>query len=133
MAGACIGPTRWRLGGAAPSSYDCYTYSEVSLAAEEVRRIAELARLRISAQEEATFASQLSEIVDYIDQLREFDDGAASLADTETASDPADNDLPRPSSAAGGALLDEFLDNAPASLDRFLPVPQVKATPGGEE
>lgn len=100
---------------------------------EEVRRIAELARLRISAREEATFAGQLSEIVDYIDQLRELDEGAASLEDTEAAGDTADNDLPRPADAAGSALLDRFLDNAPASLDRFLLVPQVKATPGGDE
>ena len=106
---------------------------------EEVRRIAELARLRISAREETTFASQLSEIVDYIDQLREFDDGTASHEDTEAASDAADNDLPRPADATGPAgregptLLDQFLDNAPASLDRFLLVPQVKATPGGDE
>ncbi len=111
----------------------------MSLGLEEVRRIAELARLRISAREEATFASQLSEIVDYIDQLRKFDDGAASLEDSEAASDAADNDVPRPADAAGPgdgegpALLDQFLDNAPASLDRFLLVPQVKATPGGDE
>jgi aspartyl-tRNA(Asn)/glutamyl-tRNA(Gln) amidotransferase subunit C len=105
----------------------------VSLGVEEVRRIAELARLRISAREETTFANQLSEIVDYIDQLREFDDGTASLEDGDAASDTADNDLPRSASAAGDPLLDQFLDNAPASLDRFLLVPQVKATPGGEE
>lgn len=104
-----------------------------------MRRIAELARLRISAREETTFASQLSEIVDYIDQLREFDSGAASLEDSDAASDAADNDIPRPADAAGSAdregptLLDQFLDNAPASLDRFLLVPQVKATPGGDE
>ena len=105
----------------------------MSLGVEEVRRIAELARLRISAREETTFASQLSDIVDYIDQLREFDDGAASLADDEAASDTADNDVPRPADTAGSALLDQFLDNAPASLDRFLLVPQVKAAPGGDE
>lgn len=111
----------------------------MSLGVEEVRRIAELARLRISAREETTFASQLSEIVDYIDQLREFDAGDATLDDSEATSETADNDLPRPADAAGPAgkegptLLDQFLDNAPASLDRFLLVPQVKATPGGDE
>lgn len=105
----------------------------MSLGVEEVRRIAELARLRISAREEATFAAQLSEIVDYIDQLREFDDGTASLEETEAAGDAADNDLPRPVDAAGPPLLERFLDNAPASLDRFLLVPQVKAAPGGDE
>ena len=98
-----------------------------------MRRIAELARLRISAREETTFASQLSEIVDYIDQLREFDDGATSPEDAEAAGDTPDNDRPRPADAEGSPLLDQFLDNAPASLDRFLLVPQVKATPGRDE
>ena len=101
----------------------------MSLDVEEVRRIAELARLRLSASEEATFASQLSEIVDYIDQLRAFDAGVARSGGAEPEQGVAANDVP----AAGRPLLDDFLDNAPASLDRFLLVPQVKATPGGAE
>lgn len=101
----------------------------MSLDVEEVRRIAELARLRLSAGEEAKFASQLSEIVDYIDQLRRFDGGAVLQEDTEPEQDADANDVP----AGRRPLVDEFLDNAPASLDRFLLVPQVKATPGGAE
>ena len=101
----------------------------MSLDVEEVRRIAELARLRLSAGEEATFASQLSEIVDYIDQLRAFDAGIAPSEGAEPEREAAANDVP----AGSRPLLDDFLDNAPASLDRFLLVPQVKATPGGAE
>ncbi len=103
------------------------------IALEEVRRIAELARLRVSAREEATFASQLAEIVDYVDRLQEFDDGTTSAEDLEAPGDDSDNDVPRSVDAAGPALLDRFLDNAPASLDRFLLVPQVKAATGGDE
>ena len=101
----------------------------MSLDVEEVRRIAELARLQLSAGEEAKFASQLSKIVDYIDQLRTFDAKAAQPDDTAPEQDAAANDVP----AGNRPLLDDFLDNAPASLDRFLLVPQVKATPGGAE
>ncbi len=102
----------------------------MSLDVEEVRRIAELARLRLSAGEEETFASQLSEIIGFIDQLRAFGAGAPRPGDTEPERDKvAANDVP----AASRPLLDDFLDNAPASLDRFLLVPQVKATPGGAE
>ena len=101
----------------------------MSLDVEEVRRIAELARLRLSAAEEARFASQLSEIVDYIDQLSAFSAEAAPLDDSEPEGAGDANDVP----AEGLPLLDDFLDNAPASLDRFLLVPQVKATPGGAE
>ncbi len=101
----------------------------MSLDVEEVRRIAELARLRLSAGEEAQFASQLSEIVNYIDQLRAFSANTSRSNDSEPERDVANNDVP----AEGRPLLDDFLDNAPASLDRFLLVPQVKATPGGSE
>ena len=101
----------------------------MSLAIEEVRRIAELARLRLSTGEEATFASQLSEIIGFIDQLRAFDAGAAPSGEAALEEEAGANDEP----ARGRPLLDDFLDNAPASLDRFLLVPQVKAAPGGAE
>lgn len=89
--------------------------------------------MQLSASEEATFATQLSEIVDYIDQLRTFDAGAVIAEEVEAPSEVAANDVPRPADPAGEPLLDRFLDNAPASLDRFLLVPQVKATPGSGE
>ena len=83
--------------------------------------------------------SQLSEIVDYIDQLRAFDDDDASHSKTAWRPvTPPTTRGPRPANDVGPAdkegrpLLDDFLDNAPASLDRFLLVPQVKATPGGD-
>ncbi len=101
----------------------------MSLDIEEVRRIAELAKLQLSPGEEAKFASQLSEIVDYIDQLRAFSAGAARADDAEPPPDDAANDVP----AQGRPLLADFLDNAPASLDRFLLVPQVKAMPDRSE
>jgi aspartyl-tRNA(Asn)/glutamyl-tRNA(Gln) amidotransferase subunit C len=45
----------------------------VALSLEEVRRIAALARLRLSAEEEETFAVQLSAILAHVEQLRELD------------------------------------------------------------
>ena len=41
----------------------------MALTLEEVRRIAALARLRLSPEEELRFVSQLGKIVDYIDHL----------------------------------------------------------------
>ena len=89
--------------------------------------------MQLSASEEVTFAAQLSEIVDYIDQLRSFDAGASALEEVEAPAEVTANDVPRPVDTAGEPLIDRFLDNAPASLDRFLLVPQVKATPGSSE
>jgi aspartyl-tRNA(Asn)/glutamyl-tRNA(Gln) amidotransferase subunit C len=45
----------------------------VALSLDEVRRIAALARLRLSAEEEQTFAVQLSAILDHVRQLEELD------------------------------------------------------------
>ena len=45
----------------------------MALSLEQVRRIADLARLRLSAEEEKTFAVQLSAILDHVRQLEELD------------------------------------------------------------
>ncbi len=45
----------------------------MALSLEEVRRIAGLARLRLSADEERTFAVQLSAILEHVRQLEELD------------------------------------------------------------
>jgi aspartyl-tRNA(Asn)/glutamyl-tRNA(Gln) amidotransferase subunit C len=43
------------------------------LSREDVRRIASLARLELSPEEEQLFAGQLSAILDYVKQLEELD------------------------------------------------------------
>jgi aspartyl-tRNA(Asn)/glutamyl-tRNA(Gln) amidotransferase subunit C len=45
----------------------------VALSLDEVRRIAALARLRLTAEEERTFAVQLSAILEHVRQLEELD------------------------------------------------------------
>ncbi len=45
----------------------------MALSLDEVRRIAGLARLRLSPEEERTFAEQLSAILDHVRQLEELD------------------------------------------------------------
>jgi aspartyl-tRNA(Asn)/glutamyl-tRNA(Gln) amidotransferase subunit C len=92
----------------------------MSLSVDEVRRIALLARLRLSAEEEALFAPQLGQILDYVAQLEAFP--TAPAAPEETPALEAD-DTPRESMARAALLA-----NAPATLDAFLLVPQVKVT-----
>lgn len=89
----------------------------MTLRLDEVRRVAELARLQLSAEEEELYAAQLSRVVDYIDQLSAYEPDEKHRSETlQEASDE-----PRPS-----LPIDEFLANAPEKLDRFLLVPQVK-------
>ena len=96
----------------------------MALTHEDVRKIATLARLRFTPEEEAKLTGQLAGIVDYIDQLQAFEgeqphevsQGVRELEDRPHEC------LPR----------EEFLANAPAALDAFLLVPEVKVEAGAE-
>jgi aspartyl-tRNA(Asn)/glutamyl-tRNA(Gln) amidotransferase subunit C len=94
----------------------------MALTTDEVRKIASLARLRFTPEQETVFAHQLGRIVDYIDQLRSYEgEGSANVPLTATpvleAEDVTRPCLPR----------ELFLANAPASaLGEFLVVPEVK-------
>lgn len=91
----------------------------MALTIEEVRKIAALARLRFTPEEETVFVAQLGKIVDYIDQLQRYETGAEGYAGQAApeAEDRMRECLPR----------EQFLANAPAALDGFLLVPEVKA------
>lgn len=112
-----------------------FHFKTMALTIEEVRKIASLARLRFTPEEEVTMAGQLGQIVDYIDQLQRLDAGkpGASAASPAPGAPPAQaspsapeaDDLPRPCLPR-----ESFLANAPATLDGFLRVPEVHRTIG---
>jgi aspartyl-tRNA(Asn)/glutamyl-tRNA(Gln) amidotransferase subunit C len=95
----------------------------MALTHEDVKKIATLARLRFTPEEEDRFAGQLGKIVDYIDQLQAYEgaaeDGGAPAGVREAEDRPREC-LPR----------ELFLANAPASMDAFLLVPEVKGGGG---
>lgn len=94
----------------------------MSLTREEVRRVAALARLELSAVEEERFPEQLGRVVDLIDQLDRFE----TAGDEELADDPdAVHDVPAP-----GLPPDLVLANAPRSVGPFVAVPRVLDTDG---
>ncbi len=88
---------------------------------EEVRKIAQLARLDLSAEEVETFAGQFARILDYVDKLAEVDiEGVepflnAASADNVFRADAAGASLPR----------EEGLANAPSQAGGFFKVPRV--------
>ena len=92
----------------------------MALTTEDLRKIATLARLRLTPEEEARFAGQLAGIVDYIDQLQGFEmaEPAATAQGVREAEDVPHECLPR----------ERFLANAPAAMDAFLLVPEVKGS-----
>lgn len=95
----------------------------MALTHEDVRKIAALARLRFTPEEEERFTGQLGEIVDYIDQLQAYEgvvEESGASAGVREAEDRPHECLPR----------EIFLANAPESMDAFLLVPEVKGGGG---
>jgi len=94
----------------------------MALTSDDVRKIATLARLRFSPEEEAKLTGQLAKIVDYIDQLQAYEgaEPEGSPRGVREMPDVPHECLPR----------ERFLANAPESMDGFLLVPEVKAGGG---
>jgi aspartyl-tRNA(Asn)/glutamyl-tRNA(Gln) amidotransferase subunit C len=96
----------------------------MALTTEEVRKIASLARLRFSPEEEGVFTEQLGHIVDYIGQLQRYE--TAEVGVTVALPVREAEDRPRPCLSR-----EVVLANAPAStLDAFVVVPEVKGGGG---
>ena len=96
----------------------------MQLTPEEVRHVAELAKLRLTEEEIAEYAQQLSEILDFADRIQEVDTSGVPptpyvhpLVNIMRADDPAP-----------GLSNEEALANAPDSADGFF---RVKAVFGG--
>ncbi len=93
----------------------------MSLSAEEVRTVAELARLELAEADVEIMARQLSAIVDYVNQLQTVNtDGIEPLAHALDLHDAFRADEPGQSLSENEALA-----NAPARKDNFYSVPAV--------
>jgi aspartyl-tRNA(Asn)/glutamyl-tRNA(Gln) amidotransferase subunit C len=93
----------------------------MALTLEEVRHIAELARLRLGPDEERRFAGQLSAILDYASRLKQVDTAAISPTTSVLPVDaPLRGDLPRPSQPP-----QRWLANAASVEDGMFRVPPV--------
>ena len=95
----------------------------MSLSIDQVRRIAVLARLKLSPEEEQVFQGQLSAILDYVAQLNELDvrdvePMTHALAAGEAP--PLRDDVVRPSLGPDAALA-----NAPAREETWFKVPRI--------
>lgn len=93
----------------------------MKLSEDEVRHVAELAKLKLTDDEVALYAEQLSEILDYAEQLQEID--TSSVPPTPYVL-PLEN-IMREDVAAPGLTNDEALANAPDSEGGFFRVKAV--------
>lgn len=95
----------------------------MALSVEEVRRIATLARLRLSSEEEQRLAGELSAILDYVRQLAELDvSGVEPMTHALAAGEatPMREDEVRP-----GLPIEKVLANAPARAGTCFEVPRI--------
>ena len=93
----------------------------MSLSAEQVRWVANLARLELTDAELATMTGQLNRIVEYVDQLQELNtEGVEPLAHALEIANVFRADEPQPS-----LTVDEALANAPRRRGDFYAVPAV--------
>ncbi len=98
----------------------------MALSLDEVKRIAALAHLRLTPEEELLYAEQLGRIVEYVDQLkaREGLEPGALLADDEGHEPWSTGDVARP-----GLDRHVTLEAAPRSDGDFILVPRIHARP----
>ena len=88
---------------------------------EQVRKVALLARLELTADEEEQFTGQLSGILDYVEQLKEL-----NTDDVEPTTRAIElNNITRTDSLQTFAERDAILDCAPDCEDGFFKVPKI--------
>lgn len=90
----------------------------MSLDAREVHRVAALARLRLTAEEERVFAEQLGRVVQHIDRIRSLE--VPEVEEERSTGAREFPDRPEPTMER-----ERFLANAPAAREAFLVVPRV--------
>ena len=94
----------------------------MALSPDEVRRIAALAKLRLSPEEETRLAGELSAILDYVRQLEELD---VSGVEPMTHALAAGETPFREDAALPCLPPEEALANAPARVGTCFQVPRI--------
>lgn len=92
----------------------------MGISIDEVRRIADLAKLELRPEEMAPLAEQLGTILEHMDRLSELDgDELAEGSSKPAAADALREDRPRP-----GLTAEEALQNAPDAASGHFRVPR---------
>lgn len=93
----------------------------MSLDKKDVEKVARLARLAITDDEAEKYGEQLSNIINFVEQLKEVDtenvEPLASVVDIQLRL--------REDEITDGGIRDDILANAPESLEGFFVVPKV--------
>lgn len=94
---------------------------------EEVRKVANLARLNLTEAEEVEFTTQLNDILEYFDQLSELD--TADVLPTTRAIETSN--ITRADQLTPFAYKEDLLQAAPEQQGEFFRVPKIISTDEG--
>lgn len=93
----------------------------MSISPNEIEKIAQLARLKISDDEKKVFSNQVNQILQYVEKLDEIDTSQVEpLSHTVDLKNVYREDIVKPSLPQEKAL-----ENAPSKTDKFFRVPKV--------
>lgn len=95
----------------------------MSLSKEEVKKVANLARLQITEKEEEEFAPQLNAILDYFEQLKELD--TDNVSPTTRAIEVSN--ITRADTQTTYEDRESLLNSAPEREEDFFRVPKILA------
>jgi aspartyl-tRNA(Asn)/glutamyl-tRNA(Gln) amidotransferase subunit C len=89
--------------------------------AQTVRHVAKLARIRLEPQQEQSLATELSNILDWVEQLNQLDtDGVEPMTSVAEMGLKTREDV-----VSDGGRQDDIVANAPQSKHGFFVVPRV--------
>ncbi|MBN1213372.1 MAG: Asp-tRNA(Asn)/Glu-tRNA(Gln) amidotransferase subunit GatC [candidate division Zixibacteria bacterium] len=93
----------------------------MQISKEQIKHIAELARLKLTPREIEKYSSELTVILDYIDQLKVVDTQGVDIEPHQTGGSP----VLRIDTAADSLPRGQVLSNAPERDNEYFRVPRV--------
>ena len=93
----------------------------VEITKQEVEKVAKLARLELTEVEKAAFTKQLSQILTYVETLKQYD--TAGVEPTATVLGQVN--VFRPDEVRPCLSVEQALANAPESAERYFVVPKI--------
>jgi len=95
--------------------------AQAKISLEQVRHVAQLARLELSGEEEERLQTELSDIIAYVDKLNELD-----TAEVEPTAQVGESGTPmRDDEVTNAPEAEAMLSNAPARQGTFFKVPKI--------
>ena len=98
-----------------------FLYNKRMLSTDEVKKVAQLARIELSDSEVEKFQKDLSSILDYVEELKEVDTAGLEIVSSVTGLE----NVQRPDVAQPIDYQEEIMANAPERKDKYYKVKSI--------